>query len=198
MGARILTLTLFIYLRWRSSRRFPLRADAAVGRAALHPFTQILHQPTARAARRMVALMDHVNRQRPAVVLFQAQTLQTFGGDVTTLFPLLTPQQQSNSAFVAATQAINYLQLIPNSYYQAGVHFHFGDTIQKYSATWRPYLLARLYYNTLTKLSNEIKVGVNGKVFGRDSLLLYAEHGTAPAAAGAVTSMIGAQYRLFF
>lgn len=122
----------------------------------------------------------------------------TYGGDITQLFPIPPPSSLASPALITAIRAANYQQIVPNSYYQGGVAAHFGDYIQDYSSEWRPYFLARLYYNTLTHLSNEIKVGLNGKVFGRDSLLLYAQRGTAPAVANSTVSMIGARYRLYF
>ncbi len=122
----------------------------------------------------------------------------SFSGDTLTLFPALSPLVTSNPTQLALAQDLQYQQLIPNSYYQGGVQFSFGDRVQEYSSCLRPYFLGRLYYNTLTRLSNEVKLGVNTTVFGRDSLLIYVEHGTAPAIAAASTSKIGARYVIYF
>ena len=122
----------------------------------------------------------------------------SFGGNITSLFPTLPPDQLANPSLVASARASDYLQIIPNSYNEAGLIFSFGDTIQQYSHSWRPYLWASLFYNTLTRLSHDIKGGINGTVFGRDSLQLYLEYGSAPTVATAVNYMIGARYMLYF
>lgn len=122
----------------------------------------------------------------------------SFSGDTLTLFPALSPLITSNPTQLALARDLQYQQLIPNSYYQGGVQFSFGESIQDYSSSLKPYFVGRLYYNTLTRLSNEVKLGVNTAVFGRDSLLIYLEHGTAPAVAAASTSKIGARYIIYF
>ncbi len=122
----------------------------------------------------------------------------SFGGNITTLFPALTPEQQANPTLAASTQTFNYQQLIPNTYYEGGLQFSFGNAITEYTHAWRPYFWGALYYNTITLLSNDLKGGINGSVFGRDSLLIYAERGTAPATPNAINYSLGARYSLYF
>lgn len=121
-----------------------------------------------------------------------------FAGDVTTLFPALPPSIQADPIARAAANEANYQQLIPNNYNEAGVSFSFGSTILEYSHAWRPYLWASLYYNSITALSNEIKAGINGSVFGRDSLLIYAERGTAQSNQGQTNYMLRMRYLLYY
>lgn len=122
----------------------------------------------------------------------------SFGGNVTTLFPLPTPQQVTDPVLMASIIAADYQQLIPNSYQEGGLIFSFGDGIQEYTHSWRPYLWASLYYNTITALSNNVRCGVNGTILGRDSLLIYAERGSAATTTASINYMIGARYMLFF
>ena len=122
----------------------------------------------------------------------------SYGGDITTLFLPPTPQQQANPTLVASTQAANYQQLVPPSYNEGGFIFSVGNAILDYTRAWRPYLWASVYYNSYVGLSNEVKLGINGSVFGRDSLLFYADHGTSPGVANAVNQMLGVQYSLYF
>ncbi|MDR3502841.1 MAG: tetratricopeptide repeat protein [Legionella sp.] len=122
----------------------------------------------------------------------------SFGGNVTTLFPALTPEQLANPTLAASAIKSNYQQLIPNSYNEGGLIFSFGEGIQEYSHSWRPFLWASVYYNTITALSNNIRAGVNGTILGRDSLLIYVERGSAAATTNAVNYMIGARYMIFF
>lgn len=112
----------------------------------------------------------------------------SFGGDVTRLFPTL----------VGSNNMTNYQLLIPNSYSEGGFIFSFGNTILEYTHAWRPYLWASLYYNSITHLSNNVKAGINGSVFGRDSLLIYGERGSAPSTANSVNYIIGLRYMLYF
>ena len=110
----------------------------------------------------------------------------SYGGDVRTLFPA-----QLNSS-------TNYQQLIPDSYTQGGFIFSFGNAILNYSHAWRPYLWASLFYNTYVGLANDVKIGMNSSLSGQDSLLFYAERGTAQAVSNAVTYTMGARYRIYF
>ena len=43
-----------------------------------------------------------------------------------------------------------------------------------------------------------MKIGVNGTVFGRDSLLFYAERGTGQAVLNSVSQKVGIRYALYF
>lgn len=122
----------------------------------------------------------------------------SYGGDITTMFPSLPPDQQNNPAQVASTEAANYQQIIPNNYSEGGFTFSFGNTLLDYSHRWRPYMWAALYYNTITALSNNIKLGLSGTVFGADSLLLYAERGTAQATQNQTNYMLGMRYRVYY
>lgn len=122
----------------------------------------------------------------------------SYGGDVTTLFPPTTAQQQTSSTSAANTTAANYQQLVPPSYNEGGFIFSFGNAILDYTHAWRPYFWASVYYNSYVGLSNEVKLGINGSIFGRDSLLFYADHGTSPAVSNAVNQMLGVQYSLYF
>ncbi|WP_133136653.1 tetratricopeptide repeat protein [Legionella rowbothamii] len=122
----------------------------------------------------------------------------SFGGNVTTLFPALTPEQLANPALAASAIKSNYQQLIPNSYNEGGLIFSFGEGVQEYSHIFRPFLWASVYYNTITALSNNIRAGVNGTILGRDSLLIYVERGSAAATTNAINYMIGARYMIFF
>ena len=122
----------------------------------------------------------------------------SYGGDVTTLFPALTPQQQSNPTLVANTQAANYALLVPDTYKEAGCVFSFGNTILDYTHDWRPYFWGTVFYNTLVGTAYDIRLGVNGSVWGQDSLLFYAERGISPAVANSVNEMIGLRYTLFY
>ena len=122
----------------------------------------------------------------------------TLGGDIKTLFPALPPQDQADPAIVASTNAFEFEQVIPNSYSEGGASISFGDAIQEYSHRWRPYFWGSLYYNTITLLSYNVKGGINGSVFGRDSLLIYGERGVAPSTANSITYRIGARYMIYF
>lgn len=130
--------------------------------------------------------------------LFYFNRNGSYGGDVTTLFPPLTPEQQATPALTATTQEQNYKQIIPPTYGEGGVQFSFGDGIQAYSHAWRPYFFGALYYNSLTRLSHNVKGGIQGSVFGRDSLMAYAEYGNAPALASAVVYRFGLSYMLYW
>lgn len=121
----------------------------------------------------------------------------SYGGDVTNLFPPLLPSEQTPE-LIAQNQAANYKQLIPNDYGEAGFVFSFGDYIPEYSHCWRPYLWSRVFYNTLTHMSYNFIGGVNTSVFGRDSLLFYAEYGTSPTTANAVNYILGVRYLIYF
>ncbi len=122
----------------------------------------------------------------------------SYGGDITTLFPALTPSQQSNPGLVSTYQFANYQQIIPNSYREGGLVFVFGDKIIEYTHALRPFFWGSLYYNTLTKLSYNVKGGLNTSVFGRDSLLIYAQRGVAPTIINATTYTISAQYSMYY
>jgi len=116
----------------------------------------------------------------------------SFGGDVTRLFPLIPPSQQTNPA------SSNYGNLISNTYYDAGLNVSVGNTILEYTHAWRPYAWGSVYYNSITKLSYDVKGGVNGTVFGRDSLLFYGEYGTAQTTPGQKNITVGMRYLLYF
>lgn len=118
----------------------------------------------------------------------------SYGGDITTLFP----QQSSTSTSSQTTQATNYQLLVPEDYNEGGFIFSVGNAILDYTRAWRPYVWASLYYNSFVGFSNDVKFGMNGSVFGRDSLLLYAEHATSPAVKNAVNQTIGARYAFYF
>ena len=122
----------------------------------------------------------------------------SFGGNITTLFPPLTPQQQANPALVANTDNANYQQIVPPSYSEGGFIFSFGNAILDYTHTLRPYLWTRIFYNTYVGFSYEAKVGANMSVFGRDSLLFYFERGTGEAVINAVTQKYGLRYAVYF
>ena len=122
----------------------------------------------------------------------------SFGGDITTLFPTLPPQQQSDPALVKSTQTADYNQVIPPSYQEGGFIFSFGNAILDYTHAWRPYLWASYYYNSYVGLAYDVKIGVNGTVFGRDSLLFYAERGTGQAVLNSVSQKVGIRYALYF
>lgn len=122
----------------------------------------------------------------------------SYGGDITTLFPSLTPDELADPATVASTNEANYQAIIPNSYNEGGFTFSFGNAILDYSRAWRPYLWAALYYNTITAISNDLKVGLSGSVFGADSLIIYAERGTAQATQGQVNYTLGMRYKLYY
>jgi hypothetical protein len=122
----------------------------------------------------------------------------SYGGDITRLFPALTPEQQSNPSTLASINQANYQQIIPPSYSEGGLIVSFGNTILDYSHTLRPYLWTRLFYNTYVGISYETKVGLNTMVLGRDSLLLYFERGTSQAVSNAVTQTVGVRYASYF
>lgn len=122
----------------------------------------------------------------------------SFGGNITTLFPELSPIIQSNPLLLSAAIDAEYQSLIPNNYYEGGFTFGFGSEIVDYVHSWRPYLLARLYYNTITFLSNDIKFGFNGSVFGSDSLLFYMERGTAQSVQNSTNYIFGMRYKLYY
>lgn len=122
----------------------------------------------------------------------------SYGGDITTLFPTLPPALQADPTLVASANEENYQALIPNNYKEGGFTFSFGNTILEYSHNWRPYLWAALYYNSITALSNDIKIGLSGNVFGKDSLILYAERGTAQSTQNQTNYMLGMRYMLYY
>lgn len=117
--------------------------------------------------------------------VFQFNRNGNYGGDITRLFPNPT------------SKTLNYQQIIPNSYEQGGVVFSFGSTILDYTHAWRPYLWASVFYNTFVGVANDVKIGLNGSVFGRDSLYFYGERGTAQAVANATTYTVGARYSMY-
>jgi hypothetical protein len=129
---------------------------------------------------------------------YQFRRNGSYGGDVTTLFPQLPAADQNDPALVALANEQNYKQLISQNYQEGGLIFSFGNTILEYSHAWRPYLWTRLYYNTITSLSNEIHLGMNGSLWGSDSLLIYGERGTAQASQGQTNYMFGAKYMLYY
>lgn len=122
----------------------------------------------------------------------------SFSGNVTRLFPNLAPGQISDISELPSIIDSDFKQLIPQTYREAGGYFSFGDTIQEYTHVWRPYLWASLFYNSITRLSNDIKGGINGTVFGRDSLLIYLERGQASSVANAINYMVGIRYKIYF
>ena len=122
----------------------------------------------------------------------------SFAGDVTTLFPSLSPEDQLNPQLVSSNNNANYKDLIPNRYYDTGLMFSFGNSIVDYTHSWRPYLSARLYYNTATMLSYDLRGGLNGTVFGRDSLLIYSEYGTAQTTPNQKNYTVGLRYLIYF
>lgn len=122
----------------------------------------------------------------------------SYGGDITSFFPPLPPDDQNNLVDAAIANAANYQQIIPNNYKEGGFTFSFGNAILDYSRRWRPYMWAALYYNTITLVSNDIKLGLNGCVFGADSLLIYAERGTAQSIQNQTNYMLGMRYRIYY
>lgn len=122
----------------------------------------------------------------------------SFGGDITRLFPPITSQQQAIPGLAASIQQADYQQLVPPSYGEGGFIFSFGNAILDYTHAWCPYVWVSLAYNTYVGLVNQEKIGLNGSVFGRDSLLLYAEHGTAPGVKNSVTNLLGLRYALYY
>lgn len=122
----------------------------------------------------------------------------SFGGDVTNLFPPLTTEQQATPGLSATTLAQYYQELIPPTYGEGGIQFSFGDSALEYTHAWRPYFWGAVYYNSITRLSENVKGGVHGSVFGRDNLLAYAEYGNAPAVANAVVYQFGLRYILYW
>jgi polysaccharide biosynthesis protein PelB len=122
----------------------------------------------------------------------------SFGGNVVTLFPNLAPGRIANFADLPIIRREDFSLLIPQTYREAGAFFSFGDSIQDYSHAWRPYLWASLFYNTITRFSNEVRGGINGTVFGRDSLLIYLERGSAHTAANSLVYQFGARYKIYF
>lgn len=122
----------------------------------------------------------------------------SYGGDVTTLFPKLPPALQTDPTLVASANEANYQALIPNNYNEGGFTFSFGNTILEYSHNWRPYLWAALYYNSITALSNDIKIGLSGSIFGKDSLIMYAERGTAQSSQNQTNYMLAMRYMLYY
>jgi predicted Zn-dependent protease len=130
--------------------------------------------------------------------IYQFNRNGSFGGDVTTLFPTLTPDIQTNPNLLASANEAYYQELIPNNYSEGGFNFSFGNTILEYTHAWRPYLWASLYYNSVTALSNDIKIGINGSLFGRDSLLIYGERGTALSTQNQTNYMLGMRYMLYY
>lgn len=121
----------------------------------------------------------------------------SYGGNVTTLFPPPSGQSPSPS-LTASNNAANYKNLIPDTYYEGGLTFSFGNAILDYTHAWRPYMWGSLYYNSITKISYDVKGGLNGSVFGRDSLLFYAEYGTAQTTPQQKNYTIGVRYLLYF
>jgi polysaccharide biosynthesis protein PelB len=130
--------------------------------------------------------------------LFHYDRNGSFGGNITTLFPNLVPSQIPDLSDLPLIRRQDYKLLIPPSYREAGAYFSFGDSIQEYSHRWRPYLWASLFYNSITRLSNNVRGGLNGTIFGRDSLLIYLERGSAPSVANAISYKIGARYKIYF
>ncbi len=120
----------------------------------------------------------------------------SFGGDIVRLFPPGTPPFTPD--VIAANNAANYKLLIPNPYYDNGIFFSFGNTILDYTHAWRPYFWGSLFYNSLTRVSYDFKGGLNGTVFGSDSLLIYGEYGTSQTSVLQKNFTIGARYLVSF
>ncbi len=122
----------------------------------------------------------------------------TYGGDITSLFPSLSQQQQADPNLVALTRQANFNLILPPTYKQMGFIFDFGNAIIDYSHAWRPYCWLTYYYNTFVGFAYTARLGINGSIFGRDALTLYAERGIAPAAKNSVTQKAGLRYSLFY
>lgn len=121
-----------------------------------------------------------------------------YGGDVTTLFPPLTAAQQADPTVAANILEANYLQLVPPTYKEAGFIFNFGNAILDYTHAWRPYFWATYFYNTFVGWAYTIRGGINGSVFGQDSLAIYAERGISPAVADSLNQKVGLRYSLYY
>ncbi|MGF6724891.1 hypothetical protein P3T43_004260 [Paraburkholderia sp. GAS41] len=87
---------------------------------------------------------------------------------------------------------------IPQSYWQYGMYFGFGnDLLDRYTHAWRPFFDIGILHNSVQGWGPDISLGIAGSVFGGDHLALYFEHQSV-SRLGTPVTVVGARYNWFY
>jgi hypothetical protein len=98
----------------------------------------------------------------------------------------------------AALQPALAGDFIPQSYWQYGLYFGFGnDLLDQYTHAWRPFFDIGILHNSVQGWGPDISLGLAGSVFGGDHLALYFQHQTV-SRLGTPVTVIGARYNWFY
>jgi hypothetical protein len=87
---------------------------------------------------------------------------------------------------------------IPQSYWQYGLYFGFGnDLLDQYTHAWRPFFDIGILHNSVQGWGPDISLGLAGSVFGGDHLALYFQHQSV-SRLGTPVTVVGARYNWFY
>ena len=98
----------------------------------------------------------------------------------------------------AALQPALAGDFLPESYWQYGLYFGFGnDLLDQYTHAWRPFFDIGILHNSVQGWGPDISLGLAGSVFGGDHLALYFQHQSV-SRLGTPVTVIGARYNWFY
>jgi hypothetical protein len=98
----------------------------------------------------------------------------------------------------AALQPALAGDFIPQSYWQYGLYFGFGnDLLDQYTHAWRPFFDIGILHNSVQGWGPDISLGLAGSVFGGDHLALYFQHQSV-SRLGTPVTVVGARYNWFY